>query len=143
MPPNCATSGFLPVLWTLTWKHRRRPYGVTTVVRYVRAIAVTVERCLAASVLSIEVNMTQCSRCSRHVTGQQVVLDDPPVFGPVDADDFVVVEVHPFGTMLGFAELEVGAHLALTTDMGTRSVTPLTDRRPRDELCSACWTVIS
>ena len=68
MPPNCATSGFLPVLWTLTWKHRRRPYGVTTVVRYVRAIAVTVERCLAASVLSIEVNMTQCSRFSRHTS---------------------------------------------------------------------------
>ena len=50
---------------------------------------------------------------SPHVTGQQVVLDDPPVFGPVDADDFVVVEVHPFGTMLGFAELEVGGAFGL------------------------------
>src|SRR6201998_1341298 len=50
---------------------------------------------------------------SPHVTGQQVVLDDPPVLGPVDADDFVVVEAHPFGTMLGFAELEVGGGFGL------------------------------
>jgi len=44
---------------------------------------------------------------SPYVTGQQVVLDDPPVLRPVDAHDFVVVKVHPLGTMLGFAELEV------------------------------------
>ena len=50
---------------------------------------------------------------SPHVTGQQVVLDDPPVFGPVDAHDFVVVEAHPFGTMLGFAELVVGGAFGL------------------------------
>ena len=50
---------------------------------------------------------------SPHVSGQQVVLDDPPVFGPVDANDFVVVEVHPFGVMLGFAELKVGGAFGL------------------------------
>ena len=50
---------------------------------------------------------------SPHVAGQQVVLDDPPVFGPVDADDFVVVEVPPFGPTLGFAELKVGGALGL------------------------------
>ena len=37
-------------------------------VPYLRAMVVTVERCLAASVLSIEVNMTQCSRFSRHTS---------------------------------------------------------------------------
>src|SRR5947209_11579941 len=34
--------------------------GGVMVARYLRAIAVTVDRCLAARVLSIEVSMTQC-----------------------------------------------------------------------------------
>ena len=32
MPPNRATSGCLPILSKVTWKHRRRPCGVTMVV---------------------------------------------------------------------------------------------------------------
>jgi hypothetical protein len=42
------------------------------------------------------------------VADQQVVLDDPPVLGSVDADDLVIAELHPFGPVLGLAELEVG-----------------------------------
>ena len=35
---------------------------------YLRAIFVTVERCLAASVFSMEVSMTHCSRLSLHTS---------------------------------------------------------------------------
>ena len=42
------------------------------------------------------------------VAGQQVVLDDAPVLGPVDADDVVVVLVDQVGPALGFAARQVG-----------------------------------
>ena len=65
MPPNRATSGFLPARSTVASKHRRGPWGVTMVVLCLSAIFVTVERCFAASVLSMEVFMTHSSRSSR------------------------------------------------------------------------------
>ena len=65
MPPNLVTSGFLPGCSTVAWKQTRGPCGVVMVARCLRAIAVTVERCLAASVLSSEVSAAQRSRFSR------------------------------------------------------------------------------
>jgi hypothetical protein len=62
MPPNRATSGFLPLRSTLASRHLRGPCGVSTVVLYFRAIFDTDERCLFARVFSSEVSMTQCSR---------------------------------------------------------------------------------
>jgi len=44
MPPNRATSGFLPLRTTLAWKHLRGPCGVSMVAWCLRAIFVTVER---------------------------------------------------------------------------------------------------
>ena len=65
IPPNRATSGFLPLRSTLASKHLRGPYGVSMVAAYLRAIFDTDERCLLARVFSIEVSMTQSSRESR------------------------------------------------------------------------------
>jgi hypothetical protein len=65
IPPNLVTSGFLPGRSTVAWKQTRGPCGVAMVARCLRAIAVTVERCLAASVLSSEVSAAQRSRFSR------------------------------------------------------------------------------
>jgi len=66
MPPNRATSGFLPSpRSTLTCMHLRGPYGVWMVDWYFRAIFVTDESHLPASVFRSEVTMTQCSRLSR------------------------------------------------------------------------------
>lgn len=62
IPPNRATSGFLPLRSIVASKHLRGPYGVATVAVYLRAIFVTDERCLLAKVFSSEVSMTQCSR---------------------------------------------------------------------------------
>ncbi|MEN3263935.1 MAG: hypothetical protein V7646_829 [Pseudonocardia sp.] len=62
MPPNRATSGYLPLRSTLASRHLRSPCGVSMVALYLRAIFDTDERCLFASVLSSEVSMTQCSR---------------------------------------------------------------------------------
>ena len=65
IPPNRATSGFLCAPRpTLTSKHLRSPYGVSTLALCLAAIFDTVERCLLANVFSIEVSMTQRSRCS-------------------------------------------------------------------------------
>jgi len=64
MPPNRATSGFLPGRSVRASKQVRDPCVVTMMALYLRAIFVTVERCLAASVLSIEVSDAQRSRCS-------------------------------------------------------------------------------
>src|ERR1019366_2314545 len=64
MPPNVATCGFLPGRSTLASKHLRGPCGVRMVVLYLRAIFDTVESCLAASVLSIEVLAAHSSRFS-------------------------------------------------------------------------------
>ena len=47
------------------------------------------------------------------VAGQQVVLDDASVLGPVGADDGVVIGVHQLGPSLGFAALEVPGALGL------------------------------
>ena len=47
------------------------------------------------------------------VAGQQVILDEPPVLGPVGADDDVVVLVHQLGAARGFAALEVGGAFSL------------------------------
>jgi hypothetical protein len=65
MPPNLVTSDFLPGLSMVAWKQTRGPCGVVMVARNLRAIAVTVERCLAAGVLSSEVSAVQRSRVSR------------------------------------------------------------------------------
>lgn len=62
MPPNRATSGFLPLRSTLASIHLRGPCGVSMTALNLRAIFDTVERCLFARVLSSEVSMTQCSR---------------------------------------------------------------------------------
>ena len=64
MPPNLAIRGFLPGHSTLASKHVRGPCGVLIVALYLRAIFDTVESCLAASVLSIEVLATNSSRLS-------------------------------------------------------------------------------
>ena len=53
---------------TVAWKQMRGPCGVVIVARCFRAIAVTVERCLAASVLSSEVSAAQRSRASRQTS---------------------------------------------------------------------------
>ena len=50
MPPNLVTSGFLPGRSAVAWKQTRGPCGVVMVARCLRAIAVTVERCLAGRV---------------------------------------------------------------------------------------------
>ena len=65
MPPNRATSGFLPGRSVRASKQVRGPCGVMIVALYLRAILVTVERCLAASVLSREASAAHRSRCSR------------------------------------------------------------------------------
>jgi hypothetical protein len=61
IPSTLVTSGFLPGRSTVAWKQTRGPCGVVMVARRLRAIAVTVERCLAASVLSSEVSAAQRS----------------------------------------------------------------------------------
>jgi hypothetical protein len=68
IPPNLVTSGFLPSRSTMAWKQTRGPCGVVMVALYLRAIAVTVERCPAASVLSSEVSATQRSRVNRQTS---------------------------------------------------------------------------
>ena len=89
-PAEPWTSGFLPLRSTLAWKQLRGPCGVSMVALYFRAIFVTVERCFAARVLSIEVSMAQSQPAqSADVAGEQVVLDEAPVLGPVGADDVV------------------------------------------------------
>src|SRR6266498_3053727 len=56
---------FLFARLTVASKQVRSPFGVAVLALYLVAIFVTVERCLAASVLSIEVLATHCSRFSR------------------------------------------------------------------------------
>lgn len=62
IPPNRATSGFLPLRSIRASKHLRDPDGVAIVAAYLRAIFDTDERYLLARVFSSEVSMTQCSR---------------------------------------------------------------------------------
>ena len=52
----------------LCWKQVRGPCGVSMVALYLRAIFVTVESCLPASVFSIEVSMTQRSLLNRQTS---------------------------------------------------------------------------
>lgn len=49
----------------------------------------------------------------RHVVGEQVVLDDAPVFGAVDLYDPVVVPVQQACPALGFTAVQVGGTLRL------------------------------
>ena len=65
IPPNRATSGCLPLRSTRASKQVRSPCGVWILALCLTAIFDTDERCLPARVLSIEVSMTQRSRCSR------------------------------------------------------------------------------
>jgi hypothetical protein len=65
MPPNRATSGCLPSRSIRASKQVRSPCGVWILALCLAAIFDTDERCLPARVLSIEVSMTQHSRCSR------------------------------------------------------------------------------
>ncbi|KUM69918.1 hypothetical protein AQI70_30230 [Streptomyces curacoi] len=44
---------------------------------------------------------------STYIAGQEVVLDDAPIFGPVDVDDGVVVIVQELGPVRGFSAAEV------------------------------------
>src|ERR1035437_5870882 len=55
IPPNRATSGFLPSLSTVTCRHVLRPCGVSILALYLAAIFRPVEWYLHASVLSSEV----------------------------------------------------------------------------------------
>ena len=64
IPPNLATSGFLPALSTVAWKQVRGPCSVAIVALYLRAIFVTDDSCFAASVLSMEVSAAHRSRFS-------------------------------------------------------------------------------
>jgi hypothetical protein len=85
--------------------HLRGPCGVSMVAAYLPAIFDTDESYLPANVLSIEVSITECSRLNRqNVAGEQVVLNDPPILGPVAADDRVILLVHQLGPSLGFSE---------------------------------------
>ncbi len=68
IPPNCATSGFLPSRATVAWKQVRVPYGVSILALCRAAIFDTDESCLQASVLSMEVFMTHSSRFSRQTS---------------------------------------------------------------------------
>jgi hypothetical protein len=69
IPPKRATSGFLPPSrLTMTLKHFRGPSGVSTVDLYLRAIFVTVERCLHAKVFSSEVSVTHRSLPRRNMS---------------------------------------------------------------------------
>jgi hypothetical protein len=65
IPPNRATSGFLPARCLMASQQVRGPSGVVTVAWCFAAIFVTVERCFDAKVLSSEVSMTHRSRLSR------------------------------------------------------------------------------
>ena len=99
---------------TVAWKHVRGPCGVSMVALYLRGHlrhrrAVLAGQGLEHRGLHDPVQPVE----SADVTGQQVVLDDAPVLGPVGADDGVVVVVHQLGSARGFAALEVGGALGL------------------------------
>src|SRR5688572_9927371 len=112
MPPNRAISGFLLSRTMLASKHTRGPCGVAILALCLAAIFDTVERCLLARVLSIDVSMTQRSRCSRCTSpAQQVVLNDAPVLGPELGDDGVVILVDDRVAACGFAACQVGGAL--------------------------------
>jgi hypothetical protein len=84
------------------------------VAAYLPAIFDTDESYLPANVLSIEVSITECSRLNRqNVAGEQVVLNDPPILGPVAADDRVILLVHQLGPSLGFSPLHVSGAFGL------------------------------
>ncbi len=69
IPPKRATSGFLPPSrLTITWKHRRGPFGVSIIALYFRDILATVEWCFAAKVFSSEVSMTHRSLPRRYTS---------------------------------------------------------------------------
>ena len=90
--------------------------------------------------------MTQHSRLqSVDIGGEQVVLDDAPVLGPVGRDDVMVVEVVQGRLRGGFAASQVGGAFGLDHSVGTRSsMVPLTSVcGPAVVLLSQCWTVIS
>jgi len=61
IPPKRAIKGFFPSLSTLTSKHRRCPSAVLTVLLYRFTILFTLSLCLAESVLSSDVSITQRS----------------------------------------------------------------------------------
>jgi hypothetical protein len=66
MPPNRATSGFLPPLRaTVASKQVRGPCGVSMVALKTGPIFAAVEPCFPARVLSMELSMTQRRRLSR------------------------------------------------------------------------------
>ena len=74
----------------------------------------TVERCLAARVFSIDVTAFHRRRAQPpDVLGEQVVVDDAAVFGSVDPDDVVVVQVLEPGPVPRFAVLPVAGALGL------------------------------
>ena len=58
---------------------------------------------------------------SSDIGGEQVVLDDAPVFGPVGGDDVVVVEVVQGRPGFGFAAAQVGDAFCRDHIVGTRS----------------------
>ena len=94
IPPNRATRSGLPLRWILASKQVRSPYRVSILAWCLAAILDTVDWCLAARVFSIDVSACQRSVAQPpDVGGEQVVVDDAPVFGPVGPDDVVVVQV--------------------------------------------------
>jgi hypothetical protein len=68
----------------------------------------TDERCLAASVQQRGFHDPPQPFHPVDVSGEQVVLDDAPVLGPVGRDDVVVAEVVQGGLRGGFAAGQVG-----------------------------------
>ena len=47
------------------------------------------------------------------IAAQQVVLDESPILGPINADDLMVIKVHQLGPALGFTEFQVWGALGL------------------------------
>ena len=68
IPPNRATRSGLPLRWTLASKHLRSPYRVWILASCLAAILATVDWCLAARVLSIDVRAYQCRVLSRQTS---------------------------------------------------------------------------
>lgn len=95
IPPKRAISDLRPSpRCTVASKQLRGPCGLSTVALRALAIAVTVGRRLAASILSIEVSMTRAACQAASVLGKEVVRDEPAILGHVcrDHGEIVVVE---------------------------------------------------
>jgi hypothetical protein len=131
IPPNRVTRSGLPFRFRPASKQVLGPSGVVTLAAWRPAILVTVDRCLAARVQHRRQRVPVQGVQPRDVLGEQVVGHDAPVFGSVDLDDVVVVQVLEQRPCQGFPRCRWRAHWALTTSGGTRSaIFPQPARRP-------------